>query len=337
MHETAAASENPRLSFRDAVVPFLTSLCVHATIVLVGVLMFRTLAAPRPQPAFEDQAVTPDGMVLDALSGPAVNATRTPLARPEFDDSSDESRDRLEKSVRESARADQFHVEEPRPDVSSVIGGPRLTSEREEGTKHSLLPFGPPNTNGVGRGPANIFGPGGGGGGRGGTGGGGGMIRSVVYVCDASGSMIDKFAALREQLRRSVGSLKPIQSFNVIFFRDERAAALSAGELLLAAPANQRKFEQFIDDINPSGQTDPIPALEIAFRQKPDLVWLLTDGDFPNNQAVIDFIRKRNKDARVRVNTIAFVDRGESYEKVLQTIATENRGSFKRVGEEELE
>jgi hypothetical protein len=325
MHATAPI-ETPRRTLRDSVLPFLTSLCVHATVVLIGVLMFRTLVTPK-QIVFENQAVTPDGMVMDdALSGP-VSAAQPPLVKPVVD----ESPDNVEARSQAFPHADRLNLEESSSDASLILGGPRLSVEPEgKGPKRSRIPFGEPNSDGIGRGPGSIFGPGGV------RASGTGRIQSVAYVCDASGSMIDKFAALREQLRRSVGSLKPIQSFNVIFFRDERAAALSSNELLLAVPVNQRKFDRFLEDVNPSGQTDPIPALEIAFRQKPDLIWLLTDGDFPDNQAVLEFIRRRNKGGHVRINTIAFVDRGGVYEQVLNTVAAENGGVFKYIGEEQL-
>ena len=44
-----------------------------------------------------------------------------------------------------------------------------------------------------------------------------------------------------------------------------------------------------------------------------------------------------NKDKKVKINTIAFMDRGEEYEKLLKQIADENGGLFKFVSDTELQ
>ena len=110
--------------------------------------------------------------------------------------------------------------------------------------------------------------------------------------------------------------------------------AIERGQLMPATPENKRKAADFLGNVSPRGSTDPIPALELALRQKPELVYLLTDGDFADNDAVLAFIRQRAKGCRI--NTIAFINRGEQYERVLQTIAKETGGTFKYVGEEHL-
>ena len=69
----------------------------------------------------------------------------------------------------------------------------------------------------------------------------------------------------------------------------------------------------------------------------PQLIYMLTDGDFPDNNRVIEEIRKLNKDKKVKINTIAFMDRGEQYEKLLKQIADENGGLFKFVSDAELQ
>ena len=65
--------------------------------------------------------------------------------------------------------------------------------------------------------------------------------------------------------------------------------------------------------------------------------YILTDGDFPNNDQVIAEIRRLNKDKKVKINTIAFMDRGEAYEKLLKQIADENGGLFKFVSDSDLQ
>ncbi|HXE56255.1 MAG TPA: hypothetical protein VN541_24725, partial [Tepidisphaeraceae bacterium] len=87
------------------------------------------------------------------------------------------------------------------------------------------------------------------------------------------------------------------------------------------------------------GSTNPLPGLELAFHQHPDLIYLLTDGDFPDNKAVLDRIHQLDKDHRVKINTIAFVgdnDNDTDFMKLLKQIAQETGGVYRYVKESDL-
>jgi hypothetical protein len=163
--------------------------------------------------------------------------------------------------------------------------------------------------------------------------------RRVVFVCDATGTMINRFALLRMELARAIGQLQPVQSYNVVFFRDRDAAAANKDGLLLANNDNRRKTRQFLEEFSPSGQTNPLPALKLAFAQKPELVYFLTDGEFNNlvsYQEVVAEIARLNPGRKVRVNTISFGSHDAEAEEVLKRIAQENGGMYKHVAEEDL-
>ncbi|HZL37835.1 MAG TPA: hypothetical protein VFC78_21130 [Tepidisphaeraceae bacterium] len=66
-------------------------------------------------------------------------------------------------------------------------------------------------------------------------------------------------------------------------------------QLLPATPANKRRAMDFLEGSTAVGSTDPIPGLEAAFRQRPQVIYLLTDGDFPDNDAVLRRICQLNK------------------------------------------
>ena len=193
-----------------------------------------------------------------------------------------------------------------------------------------------------GTGPLAPFSPPGGGlnGPRGAVFGNGGNARSIVFVCDASGSMLDKFADLKVELNKAVSGLRVPQSFNVVFMQENKASALSEDALLIATPENKRKAAAFVDDAVTLGPSDPLPALRLAFAQKPQLVYLLTDGDFPDNKAVLDELKKLDPEHKVKVNTIAFVSNEEPDPKfvdVLTKIAKDTGGSYRRVKTADLE
>jgi hypothetical protein len=152
----------------------------------------------------------------------------------------------------------------------------------------------------------------------------------VVYVCDLSGSMMNKFESLREALRRSVAGLRAPQSYAVVFFQDDGVYP-KRPELRAATAENEREFERLLGGASAHGSSDAVPALREAFALEPDTIFILTDGDFPNNAQVLSEIRKLNKDRRVKVHTLAYIDRGEDYEKFLRAIAEENGGTFRIV------
>src|SRR6185312_10164471 len=136
-----------------------------------------------------------------------------------------------------------------------------------------------------------------------------------------------------------IEGLKPTQSFSIHFFRDTRALSLSP-QLWVATPENKLHALDFLETVAPRGTTDPLPALELAFKQKPQLIFLLTDGDFPDDDAVLNRIRQLNRNHGVKIDTIAFVGRADTdtaFIALLKQIAAENGGVFRHVRTDEVE
>jgi hypothetical protein len=174
----------------------------------------------------------------------------------------------------------------------------------------------------------------------------GSNVRSVVYVCDASGSMVGQGDdTLKTQLKRDIANLSPIQQFNLLIFHETRTGAqfeaLSQSGMLMATPSNKATAFDFIDNLQFSSVNNPIPALEEAFREQPQLIYLLSHGDFnnryntTNNLEVEKKIDELNDDRRVHVNTKLLLGerRRETHHKdleaVMQKIAERNNGQYK--------
>jgi hypothetical protein len=171
----------------------------------------------------------------------------------------------------------------------------------------------------------------------------GGNARTVVFVCDASGSMINTFGSLKTELAEAVSRLKSVQAFNIIFFQDEKAVALDPQGLVFATPDNKRRTFRWLETITTTGTTNPIPGIEQAFLSKPQLIYLLTDGDFPDNNAVKAAIARLNAGKQTRINTIIFSGTGadldnasQSFIDLMKAIAKDNGGVFSRVKESDL-
>jgi hypothetical protein len=161
------------------------------------------------------------------------------------------------------------------------------------------------------------------------------QFNKIIFLNDSSASMINEMAGLKAELLKVVNRLKPEQSFNVIFYKDQTSKSVG-NELLLASPEAKKDAAAFLDRVAASGVADPLAGLAEAFRQKPQVIYLGTAGDFRDNQAVLMKIRELNKDHTVRVNTIAFVSGSESgatFVDFLQKIAQENGGKYRLVKE----
>jgi hypothetical protein len=161
--------------------------------------------------------------------------------------------------------------------------------------------------------------------------------KKVVYVLDHSGSMLDNFDFLRQEAIRAVGSLPEDSQFNVLMV-SEAAAVVYAKPQAGGAKA-VKDFSAKMAGYRAQGSNDDLlkpfqEAFEKAFTMKPDAIYFLTDGHFdPRLGAVID---KLNADKRVRINTLAFVNKEPSYEAQLKAIAKQHGGVYKFVSEKDL-
>ncbi len=167
----------------------------------------------------------------------------------------------------------------------------------------------------------------------------GGKAYNIVYVIDRSGSMIDTFDALRREMRRSIYALDDSQNFHVIFYSEDEPEEFGTGRLVPATRLNKKKVAEYLQDVVPRRQTNPVPALQRAFdvfkgaRKKGFLVYLLTDGRFPDNQKVLDAIKKMNPDGKVQIFTYLYGNRPPEAVEIMKNIASENNGLYKYVRE----
>lgn len=327
------------------VLPFVTSLAVHATIIVIGLLIFGVYKAVSAPP-HQDQVIIPEStMATEGPPGgvPNEGAGNNPLQQAMQDkDPNAGAADGF--AEKKGPTVDLTNTGATGDSNDAVIGvgpgggfnkGKGLLGDAAGGGDSSgaLAPFGVPGGGGLGpKGP--VFGN-------------GGNARTIAFVCDASGSMLAKMPALKAELSKVVhNNLKPIQAFNVLFFSSQGkpVAALSRESLIFATPDNKRRFDDFIGTISTTGDTDPIPGIEMAFRQHPQLIYLLTDGEFPANDAVLARIRALNADKKAKINTIAFTNSDDiknhvdvAFKKFLKQVADENGGTFKDVNADDLD
>jgi hypothetical protein len=335
----------PKLTFWQQpwvqnILPFVTSLTAHAAVLIFGLLIFGAVKLIEKPPLREETIIPDSNMVENGPPGgiPNVGLGADPLRQTAQDkDPSSKTQEWAEKKG-------------PTVDISNVGGGAGDDSAGPIQAGPGAA-FGSGSGAGAGSGsghgggggdatgPMAMYGaPGGGGiGPKGPVFGAGGNARMIVFLCDATGSMINKMATLKDELNKAVVGLKPIQSFDIIFYQDVKVEPFQP-TLVPATPESKRRAGTYLEGVTATGTTDPIPALTKALQLKPQLLYFLTDAaDFPDPQALLDTIKKYNPDRKIKINTILFVENKAEHEKnadsegLMKGIAKDNGGNFRWV------
>lgn len=159
--------------------------------------------------------------------------------------------------------------------------------------------------------------------------------RRIVYIVDRSGSMTGIFGDVQKELKRSINSLRKSQKFHVIFYSSGPPVENPPRRLVNAIRTVKDDAFTFIDSVAPLGGTEPLNAVKRAFVLKPDLIYLLSDGEIPAADELLEKLREWNHKKKVRIFTIAYVNSIGRH--LLETIAREHNGRFRFVSEYDLD
>lgn len=188
--------------------------------------------------------------------------------------------------------------------------------------------------------------------------------RSIVYVIDASGSMMlswtkpefnghyplpaaegedSRLDVCKRELNKALGLLAEGTQFNIITYGE--AYDVFSEKLVEAKPSSIKKAQKWVDSLDPIGSTNIHDALEKAFQfaghgaidryYKPSVetIFLLTDGapTLPDGQAdssdrILEAVAKWNPYRSVVIHTVGM---GEHLKlEFLQELAAQNGGIF---------
>jgi hypothetical protein len=168
----------------------------------------------------------------------------------------------------------------------------------------------------------------------------GGNAHNVVYVIDRSGSMVETFQAVKMEMLRSIGLLKPSQSFHIILFAEGKPIEPKNRNLKRATFENKMAANDFLSDKEAHGLTSPVRAINRAFavlsqaRRPGRLMYLLTDAGFDEDTpAVLSTISERNSvlsgNKKVLINTFLYGSKEEMAVEAMKKIADENGGKYR--------
>jgi hypothetical protein len=129
----------------------------------------------------------------------------------------------------------------------------------------------------------------------------------IAYVVDFSGSLVTVIDDLKRELKRSVGRLKPSQTFNVILFFGGGRTESFQPALVAATPENRQAFARWIDGFPAQGGTHPLAAVQRALSMNPEAIFFFSDGIFENE--LVDQITRANTRARAQFLCLLFDER----------------------------
>ena len=160
----------------------------------------------------------------------------------------------------------------------------------------------------------------------------GGYGQTFVYVVDASDSMNEgrKFERARYELLKSIEQLSSEQRYYVIFYNTAQYP-MDAAAPLLATADNIANTTEWVNYVEPTGGTNPLPALLMALSLRPDAIYFLSDGQF--DPMVMNQLRFRNRQnlkldiRQIPIHTVAFFDRmAEGLMRMIGAIRAVNIG-----------
>ncbi len=163
--------------------------------------------------------------------------------------------------------------------------------------------------------------------------------KRIVYVVDASGTMMLLLFDVYDELERSLKTLHPKQDFGIIFSREGEAIVAPPKRSLKSATANNisNAMEWCRSNIVGSGSSNPLKALKAAIRLDPDVVYLLSqdieghgtfevDGDALLSQLDrLNPVDSRNGVRQVKIKCIQYW--GEKPDPLMRQIAEIHGGN----------
>jgi hypothetical protein len=146
-----------------------------------------------------------------------------------------------------------------------------------------------------------------------------------VYVFDRSESMnsvltfssegtavfsITPLEAAKAELKRSLQDLQQGNEFGIVFYNHSPwvfTIGRRNNSVLAGTPGNKRKAIQFVDSMYGFGKTAHMKPLEIALKMKPDVIFLLTDGERKDDLMKDELEKlKRLNEHNTHINVIQF-------------------------------
>ena len=161
--------------------------------------------------------------------------------------------------------------------------------------------------------------------------------RRIVYVVDNSGGMRGgELETLNQELLRSVDSLNHEQEFYVIFYSDMLYPLFYPRPVQRFVPANDRfkqRLRNWLETVEFCLGNQVDQAIQAAAMIRPDVVYLLTDGDLDSTRdqrRLNALLNAQGREFVIHTFGLGTGDTSRAAEKLRQ-VAEANQGTFRSV------
>ena len=142
------------------------------------------------------------------------------------------------------------------------------------------------------------------------------MAKRIVYVIDNADDIRHKNLHIDQHIIKSIAKLKPGHKFTIIFYNDRKNIMANGEKLLMATPNNADFIKTWIKDrhipIPKKLNSSPIDALRLAFKMKPDHIFLLStnlshrEDGVENEKAIISLLKELNPKKTTSISVIQY-------------------------------
>lgn len=162
--------------------------------------------------------------------------------------------------------------------------------------------------------------------------------RKIVYLLDHSGSMLDSFDFLREEVKTRLNELRAFHQIGLIMFSEDTNMIVGP-QLTRVTTDVKTQAKNAMDKVRAAGKNDDefdvfAKGFSQAVAMNPDQIIFLTDGNF--DARLVDHVATLTKGKKIRIDTIAFIRISADAEANLKTIATNANGRYRFVSDKDL-
>ncbi|MEX1223043.1 MAG: vWA domain-containing protein, partial [Pirellulales bacterium] len=156
--------------------------------------------------------------------------------------------------------------------------------------------------------------------------------RRIAFVVDNSNSMTQgRFETALIELYKSVEQLSEKQYFYIVFYSDTAYPLFypsTEAKMVRATKENKQRVHNWLGTIQMCYYTNGMEAFELAFRQRPDVVYVLGDGAFGDRT---DTKFTANPMRHVTLHTLGMQVKPD-LAKRFEALAKAHRGTYRDVG-----
>lgn len=167
-----------------------------------------------------------------------------------------------------------------------------------------------------------------------------GNAYKVVYVVDISGSLKIYLRDIVAEMTTSIRGLTPTQQFQIltnVTDLDLKIVEFAPGRLVYATEKNKSAAIEFAKGFRVApGEFDPVQTLTRAYEHRPELIYLLSDGEYDKfEDLLLPKVRELYKQCPAKITAISFNPSPRNVQ-LLRSVVSATGGNFRLVEESRL-